>query len=136
LLGLASRSILSSFPLKILLLYRCYCCCRVNQKANILVSLLAAEPSKEKKQEGEGTTEPPRTTSTTEKTSVKDQEEYQALRTVFDNNWQQLQAIVKGSLEPIIIHCEKDVEGITEDAIKAIEGAWIFCHTFSPMIKP
>jgi hypothetical protein len=28
------------------------------------------------------------------------------------------------------------VEGITEDAIKAIEGAWIFCHTFSPMIKP
>ena len=56
--------------------------------------------------------------------TAPDTDEYQALRSTYDNNWQQLQAIIKGTnnLEPIIIHCDKDADGITDDAIKAIEG--------------
>ena len=96
---------------------------------------LAAEPSKKavNEQEVGATSEPLKATSTTDKTTTKDTEEYQVLKTLFDNNWQQLQAIIKGTnnLEPVIIHCDKDVDGITEDAIKAIEGALIFPHTFS-----
>ena len=56
--------------------------------------------------------------------TAPDTDEYQALRSTYDNNWQQLQAIIKGTnnLEPVIIHCDKDADGITDDAIKAVEG--------------
>jgi hypothetical protein len=92
-----------------------------------LVLLFPAEPSKEatQEQETESTTEPAKSTSATKK--ANDTDEYQVLKVTFDNNWQQLQAIIKGTnnLEPIIIHCDKDVDGITDEALKAIEGTWI-----------
>lgn len=49
---------------------------------------------------------------------------YQAQRATFDNNWQQLAAIIKGTnnMEPIMIACEKDIDTVTEEAINAIEG--------------
>jgi hypothetical protein len=93
-----------------------------------LVLLFPAEPSKEatQEQETESTTEPAKSTSATTK-KANDTDEYQVLKVTFDNNWQQLQAIIKGTnnLEPIIIHCDKDVDGITDEALKAIEGTWI-----------
>ena len=49
---------------------------------------------------------------------------YQTLRTTFDNNCQQLMAIVKGTnnLEPMTISCENDEDNLLEEAIKAVEG--------------
>ena len=89
-----------------------------------------SEPSEE--QEAEGTTEIPKTTSVTKKPAEKD-DEYQVLKATFDNNWLQLQAIIKGTnnLEPIYIQCEKDIDAITEDALKAIEGAMILMLNIS-----
>ena len=91
--------------------------------------LLQTEPSKEGTTEEslqeETTKQETESTVKTPKPSQKsDTEEYQVLRSTFDNNWQQLHAIIKGTnnLEPIIILCDKDADGITDDAIKAIEG--------------
>ena len=97
------------------------------------------EPSKEPGEETDSGTEPVKTTSVTRKPTAEDvdTEEYQVLRSTFDNNWQQLQAIIKGTnnLEPIIIHCDKDADGITEDAIKAVEGAYnLSSGSFSPSL--
>lgn len=60
----------------------------------------------------------------TAKKETKNSGRYQTLRTLFENNWQQLAAIVKGTnnLEPMMIPCDKDIDSVTEEAIKAIEG--------------
>lgn len=96
--------------------------------------IISTETSQEaaKEQETESSPEPAQPASASKKPPEPDTEEYQVLRSTFDNNWQQLQAIIKGTnnLEPIIIHCDKDADGITDDAIKAVEGDLIISIHF------
>ena len=59
-----------------------------------------------------------------DKEQSKIMDHYQTLRTTFDNNCQQLMAIVNGTnnLEPMTISVENDEDNLLEEAIKAVEG--------------